>query len=55
MQSNSELDTKRITARHRLTVIWTWVGIILLFAVAVFLSGPLSNAIGIVVWTVVAR
>ena len=53
MQSNSELDTKRITARHRLTVIWTWVGIILLFAVAVFLSGPLSNAIGIVVWTVV--
>ena len=34
-------------------VVWTWVGIILLCGVAVYLSGVVSNAIGIIVWTVV--
>ena len=33
--------------------VWTWVGIVLLVGVAVYLAGILSIAIGIVVWTVV--
>lgn len=53
MQSNSELDTKHKKARYRLTIVWTWVGAILLCGVAVFLSGILSNAIGVIVWTAV--
>ena len=53
MQNSSELDTKQNKARYRLTIVWTWVGIIGLCAVAVFLSWPLSNAIGVIVWTVV--
>ena len=53
MQSNSDTHLKYEKARHRLAIVWTWVGVILLCAVAVYLSGVLSNAIGIVVWTVV--
>ena len=40
-------------ARKRLFAVWTWVGIILLAAVAVYLSGILSIPIGILIWTVV--
>ena len=51
--SNSDETTKQAKARHRLTVVWTWVGVILLCGVAVYLSGILSNAIGLIIWTVV--
>ena len=40
-------------ARHRLTVVWTWVGVILLAAVVLHLAGVMSNAVGLVVWTTV--
>ena len=53
MRSSTELETKQAKARHRLTLVWTWVGVILLCGVAVFLSGILANAIGVIVWTAV--
>lgn len=40
-------------ARHRLVVVWTWVGAILLAAVGIYVSGILSIAIGIVIWTAI--
>ena len=40
-------------ARRRLVVVWTWVGAILLTGVALYLAGIVSNAIGLLVWTVV--
>ena len=40
-------------AKHRLVLVWTWVGAILLAGVAVYLAGILSIAIGIIIWTVV--
>ena len=39
--------------RNRLVTVWTWVGVLLLGAVAVYLSGILSNVISILVWTTV--
>ena len=39
--------------RRRFTRVWTWVGIILLFAAAVFLSGILSSVVSTLVWTTV--
>jgi len=53
MQSNSNLESKYSAARHRLTLIWTWVGAILLCGVAVYITGLIANAVGVVVWTVV--
>ena len=53
MQSNSDFETKQSKARYRLTIVWTWVGIVLLCGVGIYLSGVLSTAIGIIVWTVV--
>lgn len=53
MQSSQDNIERQAKARHRLTLVWTWVGAILLFAAAVYLSVPLSNAIGVIVWTVV--
>ena len=50
-QSTSLLANEK--ARRRLIRVWTWVGIILLAAVALYLAGIISNAIGIIVWTVV--
>lgn len=38
-------------ARHRLVVVWTWVGAILLAGVGIYVSGILSIAIGIIIWT----
>lgn len=52
-ESESELESKQAKARYRLTLVWMWVGIIALCAVAIYLSGVLANAIGIIVWTVV--
>lgn len=40
-------------AHRRLVLVWTWVGAILLAGVGVYLAGILSNAIGIIIWTVV--
>lgn len=40
-------------ARHRLVVVWTWVGAILLAAVGVYLAGILAIPIGIIIWTTV--
>lgn len=40
-------------AKHRMVLVWTWVGAILLVGVGVYLAGLLSIAIGIIVWTVV--
>ena len=53
MQSNEDTDTKYNKARHRLTLVWTWVGVVLLFGVGAYLSGVLANAVGVIVWTVV--
>ena len=53
MQSNSDLETKHSKARHRLAIVWMWVGIVVLCGVGVFLAGILANAIGIIIWTVV--
>ena len=40
-------------ARRRLILVWTWVGALLLGGVAVYVAGIISNAIGVLVWTVV--
>ena len=40
-------------ARRRLINVWTVVGVILLIGVALYVSGIISNAISIIVWTVV--
>ena len=40
-------------ARRRLVGVWTWVGIVILAAVVIYLAGMLSNVIGIIIWTVV--
>ena len=53
MRSNQDSNEVQSTARHRLTLVWTWVGVILLCGVGVYLAGILSNAIGVIVWTVV--
>ena len=53
MQSNLEPETKESKARYRLTLVWMWVGIVILCGVGIYLSGVLSNAIGIIIWTVV--
>ena len=53
MQGKSEVETKEGKARYRLTLVWMWVGIVILCGVGVFLSGVLSNAVGIVIWAVV--
>ena len=52
-ESESDLERKVSKARYRLTLVWMWVGIVLLCGVAVYLSGLIANAIGIIVWTVV--
>ena len=51
----TEQTTRHISdkALRRLVRIWTWVGIILLGAVVVYLSGIVSNAIGTIIWTIV--
>lgn len=51
--SSPDTTEKQTKARHRLTVVWTWVGICILFAVGVYVSGVLSTAIGIIIWTTV--
>ena len=53
MQSNPDFETKYNAARHRLTLVWTWVGAILLCGVAVYITGLIANAVGVIVWTVV--
>ena len=40
-------------ALRRLVRIWSWVGIVLLGIVVIYLSGIVSNAIGTIVWAVV--
>lgn len=40
-------------ARHRLVVIWSWVGGILLAAVGIFVAGVLAIPIGIIIWTAI--
>ena len=48
-----EFEAVSARAKHRLVLVWTWVGAILLVAVGAYLAGLLSIAIGIIVWTVV--
>lgn len=40
-------------ARHRMVIIWSWVGGIILAGVGLYVANILSIAIGIVIWTVV--
>ena len=40
-------------ALRRLVLVWTWVGIVLLGAVVVYLSGIVANAVSVIVWTIV--
>ena len=49
----SDWEQKTAKARHRLILIWTWVGAILLAGVGIYVAGVLSIAIGIIIWTVV--
>ena len=51
----SGLTKGRVSDRalRRLVLIWTWVGIIVLGAVIVYLSGIIANAVGVIVWTIV--
>lgn len=57
MPSNGQTEPRKQPvsdkALRRLVGVWTWVGIILLAGVVIYLAGILSVAIGIVVWTVV--
>ena len=53
MQNSAKDQINRSKAQHRLTLIWTWVGVLLLGAAVFYVAGLLSNAIGIIVWTVV--
>ncbi len=52
-ESNSNESGVSDKARRRLISVWTWVGAILLAAVAVFVSGILIIPIGIIVWAAV--
>ena len=40
-------------ARRRLVAVWTWVGVVVLAAVVIYLAGMLANVIGIIIWTLV--
>ena len=40
-------------AQRRLAHVWTWVGVVVLVAVAGYLAGILSNVVSIIVWTVI--
>ena len=57
MASSEQLEPnkKKVSdkALRRLVLVWTWVGVVLLGAAVIYLSGIVANAIGIVVWTVV--
>lgn len=52
-ESNSNESGVSDKARRRLISVWTWVGAILLFAVAIYVSGILIIPIGIIVWAAV--
>ena len=52
-KTEPETDSKTTNARRRLINVWTWVGIILLAGVVLYLAGIMANAIGVIVWTVV--
>jgi len=53
MRSSRDSDETQSIARHRLTLVWTWVGVLLLCGVGVYVAGVLSIAIGVIIWTVV--
>ena len=53
-ESNSNESGVSDKARRRLISVWTWVGAILLFAVAIYVSGILIIPIGIIVCRVTA-
>ena len=52
-ESNSNESGVSDKARRRLISVWTWVGAILLFAVAIYVSGILIIPLGIIVWAAV--
>lgn len=52
-QSEQAKAASAIVAQRRLARVWTWVGIVVLAAVAGYLAGILSNVVSIIVWTVV--
>ena len=52
-QTAPETDPKIAKARRRFIGVWTWVGIVLLAACAFYLAGIMSNAVGVIIWTVV--
>ena len=53
MRSNLNPSDIQNASFRRLTLVWTWVGVILLCGVGVYLAGILSLAIGVILWTVV--
>ena len=53
MRSSRDSDEIQSIARHRLTLVWTWVGVLLLCGVGVYVAGVLSTAVGVIIWTVV--
>lgn len=52
-KTTSSIPDNYQIARHRLVVVWTWVGAILLGAVVLYLANILSIVIGIIIWTAV--
>ena len=51
--SQSGKDERYDKARRRLVIVWTWVGILLLGAAVLYLSGVIANAIAVIVLTAI--
>lgn len=52
-QTAPEADPRITNARRRFIGVWTWVGIVILAACGFYLAGIMSNAIGVIIWTIV--
>ena len=53
IEQEASNETKYDKARRRLVRVWTWVGVLLLCGVAVYLSGIVANALAVIAWTAV--
>ena len=51
--SQSGKDERYDKARRRLVIVWTWVGILLLGAAVLYLSGVIANAIAVIILTAI--
>ena len=51
--SQSGKDERYDKARRRLVIVWTWVGVLLLGAAVLYLSGVIANAIAVIILTAI--